>query len=441
MFVSELTKSLAKSERASIEGGKDAEKMQMLRDEKSRREQSFQLNKTAQEQQIEYMGQKLQQLELINMQQAQTMLKDGSYDNIDQFLKSGAKNIEFLRENYVRNPLLNKTMSQKLGLGQITGVEYNPETNEIKFEDSTSGKEIAQPLDVMLSSIGYFTKRNKLKREESKSNLELLKTQLGIKKAEAETEKEQLDIDKKKLDLYPKYAEQTAKVYSNQDLINNSELTDEAFEAVNKYADEKQKTEYSKSMGKQLLDLTERADSLVKDTKQYKLDSAVQTKVDVLLDRFTVWSQDKNRTKEEIEKEQANLITTLTKISGDNKALMLLADYIKLKTGAAFSQEELNMAKQLIGIGVGDSYEVQVQSRKDFRDNLLDQSLKSGYTGLGTVGEVLYAKDYHNYKKSKIQFGGKTYDLGDIVEGADGNKYEVTGFNEETGKLKTRRVK
>ena len=139
-------------------GEMDREKMKELKAEADHRRQMRPMEMQQAQGQVEQQGMQINQLKQQLLQQDQKMVQDESYRYIDSYLNStsgedGKLDDRYLNSAYVENELLNKSMSKRLGMKQITNIE-NDGTGNLIFKDSMSGKEKQVPLATFLPSIG-----------------------------------------------------------------------------------------------------------------------------------------------------------------------------------------------------------------------------------------------------------------------------------------------
>lgn len=437
MFIAGLTQSLGEGIKGQTRGKIDREKMQMLREQNEMKRTQFGQQSEAHNKQMELMALNLQNMKNTMYKQNMQMLRDGSYENIDKFLttpkEDGNLDNRYLRSTYVDNPVLNQIMANKMGMPNLTSVEFDQTSGDVVFRGG-EGQSVRQPIDMFLGGIGYFNKRDELANEAAMRNMAmmkekfgLLKTQAEIRKADAQAGKAIFDTQKIAQEVNAatsmKELNTTAEALNTADSVNPGDL----YEFTNnvkgnaKLSDEIRKDKHSQEVMKLMSIQRQVSNFKNKIAKNESLNSLVN------MGKQALEKYAKGTGLSDEERKMAREALKL-KTEGSN----IVANYIKILSGAAFGEVELAEKIKALGLDFGTGKESALASI----DGLLTNMIDGNTYALDTLSHdrSSYIKGAYVPKEYKDIEIGKDYNVG-------GTNIKVIGYNPITGKLQFERVK
>lgn len=442
-FVGGIAQGVGQGFKNQAQGEMDREKINGIKAEAEHRRQMRPLEMQQAKGQVEQQGMQINQLKQQLLKQDQKMVQDESYRYIDSYLNSGelsqdgALDDRYLNSAYVENPLLNQSMSKRLGMKQITGIT-NDGTGNLVFKDSMSGQEKQIPLATFLPSIGYFNKRDTVHNEKAEELYKKNKQFWEINKLKSETGKnvaltnkanrpessgsgglsikDQLYIEEKMLSIANKTSDLNtsnnvkavdkeagkgnhAGVYNM--VTNSTKLYQEMFPTA---ADKNQVKDGRTALrlGVGLKDLQKDLDKAI-DNDQV---GGIPNMMISYLGKYGIG------TKDSVSK--AALAEALT-TGGE----ALTADQLKLITGAAFNETEM-MVKLKPLIGAMQGYDGSKVAKSKFKEavNQWDRTASNYISTLPksyqsyVKGSLLSKPKPKGDNKDTYSFGGKEYKVG-----------------------------
>jgi len=425
MFVSGIANSLDLS--SGVKGEMSREKINQLKEVGQQRREMFGLQKQGAQNQNEQMNMQIKQLQQQLIQQDMKMVQDESYRYIDNYLttptEDGTLDDRYLNSAYVENPLLNQSMSQKLGLKQITEVK-NDGTGNLIFKDSMSGKEKQVPLEMFLPSIGYFSKRDSVHNQKAEEAFKKNKQIWETKKLQAETMKA----------LRPDEVKPSEQLAMNKLQVSN--IKDVPFKDKDNWNKALESGEGTFNVNGEEVDVLKVAKEVESDAKTIGANTNKYiTELPAALNTIEkVKSQLENMTDEEYniltnagsyinrylgsgdEKDKAALDQKLQKLN--SSARVALLDYLTMKTGAAFSIPELGEYKDML-FDPAKTREANIATTSGMLDAARNttssvlESIKNShpYTYL-TKKQMLAPKNKTSYSAKTYKFGNQEFKEG-----------------------------
>lgn len=377
MFISGLTQGLAKG----IEG---QTKMAQLREEKALREKQLGMQEKESNLRMKQIEMQNQQLQMQLAQMGQQMLRDGSYENLERWMKDPKDNRlqdEYLQATYVQSPELNRLMSKKLGMQEITDVTFDHDTARLQFKNTKTGQVVEKPLDLFLGEIGYYTKSDAISAKKRTEAFEQMKRMLDLNKTKAETEKAQAQAYKARTE--------TQKIYSDVKQAESIKSLNKTAQQVMESGDIKGAIDYAMALKnnpkilneirkdkttQELTQLKGIENQLVNFKRKMESSAGIMDLVSQGEQAITKYLGSKGLT----EQQKQDALEARKIISeGTN----IVAQYIKILSGAAFSTEELKQKVESVGLEFGVGKEAALASLDGLITNITD----ANNYGIGTL--------------------------------------------------------
>jgi len=174
-------------------GEMDREKMAELKAEANHRRQMRPMEMQQARGQVEQQSIQISELNKQIKKRDIMIMQDKSFSYLDSYFRGDDKgDEEYLNAGIVQNPDINKMIANSkelnINLGQITNVTDN-DNGTLTLKNSITGKEKTLPTQLLLTSLGYFTRRDAVEIKESEKEFLSEKRRWDLNKLKAETSK------------------------------------------------------------------------------------------------------------------------------------------------------------------------------------------------------------------------------------------------------------